>query len=70
MAKKPIENKEVKDTKEVEKNKEGALKSVKNELKQVTWPKAKDILKYSIATVVFVLIFSWKGIPYSWYCRG
>lgn len=45
----------VKETKE---EKEGYFKSVKKELKEVTWPSKKEMLKYSIATILFVLIIS------------
>lgn len=44
--------------KEEKKEKEGYFKSVRKELKQVTWPSKKEMLKYSIATIVFVLIMS------------
>ena len=50
-----------KDTKKVKKqkekkNKEGFFKGIKIELKKVTWPSKKDILKYSIATLVFCIV--------------
>ena len=32
------------------------LKGIKAELKKVTWPSKKDIIKYSIATLVFCII--------------
>ncbi len=38
------------------KNKEGMLKGVKTELKKVTWPSKKEILKYSIATLIFCIV--------------
>lgn len=44
--------------KEEKKEKEGYFKSVRKELKQVTWPSKKEMLKYSVATIVFVLIMS------------
>lgn len=44
--------------KEEKKKKEGYFKSVRKELKQVTWPSKKEMLKYSVATIVFVLIMS------------
>lgn len=34
------------------------FKNVKKEVSQVTWPSKKDLIKYSIATVVFVIFFS------------
>lgn len=50
-----------KDTKKEKKskksvNKEGLFKGIKKELKLVKWPAAKDIVKYTIATVVFCII--------------
>ena len=50
-----------KDTKKEKKskksvNKEGLFKGIKKELKLVIWPKAKEIIKYTIATVIFCLI--------------
>ncbi len=42
--------------KQSKKNKEGMLKGIKAELKKVTWPSKKDIIKYSIATLVFCII--------------
>lgn len=37
--------------------KEGLLKGIQKELKLVIWPKAKEIIKYTIATIVLCLIF-------------
>lgn len=37
--------------------KEGFFKGLKKELKLVIWPKAKEILKYTIATIVVCLLF-------------
>ncbi len=37
--------------------KESFFKGIKKELKLVIWPKAKEILKYTIATIVLCLIF-------------
>ena len=42
-------------TKKSEK-KEGFFKGIKKELKQVRWPSFKDMLKYTIATLVFCII--------------
>ncbi len=39
----------------MKKKDEKFLASVKKEMKQVKWPEAKDILKYSIATIVFCI---------------
>ena len=38
------------------KKKEGLLKGIKLELKKVTWPSKKDVLKYSLATLVFCIV--------------
>ena len=48
-----------KDTKKkVQKGKkEGFFKGIKKELGLVKWPSAKEIVKYTIATVIFCLIF-------------
>lgn len=34
------------------------FKSVQVELAQVTWPNRKEMIKYSIATLVFVIFFA------------
>ena len=39
-------------------NKESYLSGVKSELKKVSWPKFKDILKYTFATIIFCLILA------------
>ena len=36
--------------------KEGFFKGIRNELKLVKWPTFKEILKYTIATVIFCII--------------
>ncbi len=36
--------------------KEGLLKGIRLELKKVTWPNKKDVVKYSIATLVFCAV--------------
>ena len=38
--------------------KPGFFKEVINEVKKVKWPSKKDMVKYSIATVVFVIFFA------------
>ncbi len=43
--------------KEQKVKKEGFFKSVKSEFKKVRWPNRKEMVKYSIATIVFVLFF-------------
>lgn len=37
-------------------NKVGIIKGVRLELKKVTWPSKKDVLKYSVATLVFCIV--------------
>ena len=50
--------KNVKKTVKVQKvKKAGFMKEVRNEVKKVKWPSKKDMLKYSIATIVFVIFF-------------
>ena len=39
-------------------NKESYLSGVKAELKKINWPKFKDILKYTFATIIFCLILA------------
>lgn len=36
--------------------KEGLIKGIKKELKVVNWPSAKEIIKYTIATIVFCIV--------------
>lgn len=45
-----------KKTKTTKKKKESLLKGIRLEMKKVTWPSKKDIIKYSIATLVFCII--------------
>ena len=53
IVKKPV--KKTKTTKKQE-QKQGYLKQVKVEMKKVSWPEKKEVIKYSLATVVFCLI--------------
>ena len=48
--------KKTKNTKKTTKKKETFFKGVKNELKKVKWPKASEVVKYTIATIVLILI--------------
>ena len=49
--------KEVKKTKKsVGKRIVGYFKGVKKEISRIRWTKGKDLLKYSISTVVFIII--------------
>ncbi len=43
-------------TKKATKKKESFFKAVKKELAKVKWPKASEVVKYTIATVVLILI--------------
>ena len=55
VSKKNIEKK----TKKVKKEKikkQGFLKKVRCEMKKVSWPTRKEVLKYTIATLAFCLI--------------
>ena len=47
-----------KDTKKVKVHKKGFLHEVKAEMDKVKWPSRKDMIKYSIATIVFVIFFA------------
>ncbi len=44
--------------KEQKVKKEGFFKSVKSEFKKVRWPNRKEMVKYSIATIIFILFFA------------
>ena len=37
--------------------KQSFFKGVKSELKKVKWPERKERVKYTIATVIFIIIF-------------
>ena len=55
---KDVKNKKTKPVKKVEKTKkESYFNGLKKELKLVKWPEGKEIVKYTIATVVFCIIF-------------
>lgn len=45
-----------KTTKEKQKEKKHFFKDVKGELKKVRWPLKKEMIKYSIATLIFMVI--------------
>jgi len=34
------------------------LKGVKNEMKKVRWPKKKEMIKYSLAVLICVVVFA------------
>lgn len=48
--------KKKKQKKQKENKKVGFFKGIKLELKKVTWPSKKEVIKYSIATLVFCII--------------
>ena len=58
--KKDIKKVDKKDTKKKEKKvkKESFFKSVKNEMGKVRWPLKKEMVKYSIATLSFIIFFA------------
>ena len=57
--KKDIKKVAKKDTKKKEKKvKESFFKSVKNEMGKVRWPLKKEMVKYSIATLSFIIFFA------------
>ena len=53
--KKKIEKKDGKTTKRAKSKKETFFEGVKAELAKVKWPEKKDVLKYTIATLVFII---------------
>ncbi len=48
--------KEVKKEKKKQRKNEGYLKEVRHEMKKVTFPKFKEVMKYTLATIVFCLV--------------
>lgn len=38
--------------------KDGFFKNLKKELKQVQWPSFKELVKYTFATMIFVILFA------------
>lgn len=60
---KKVESKSTKTTKKVEKKetkvkKESFFTGVKKEMKHVRWPLKKEMVKYSIATLSFIIFFA------------
>ena len=51
-------DKKKKETKKVKPAKKGFLHEVKAEMDKVKWPSKKDMVKYSIDTIVFVIFFA------------
>jgi len=52
------EVKKVSKQKEVKTKKESFLSSVMKEMKKVRWPLKKEMIKYSIATLSFIIFFA------------
>lgn len=55
-AKKTTKKVEKKSAKKQTKKKESFFKSVKKEMAKVKWPKISEVIKYTVATVVLILI--------------
>ena len=51
-------DKKKKDKKKANTTKKGFFREVKAEMDKVKWPSKKDMVKYSIATIVFVIFFA------------
>lgn len=54
---KKVKVKEIKKDKKVKTPKKSYSEEVKAELKKVKWPTKQEMLKYSIAVIVFIVIF-------------
>ena len=52
------EKKVVKTTKKKKEKKESLFKQIQKEMKKVHFPSRKDMVKYSIATIIFVIFFA------------
>lgn len=59
-SKKDVKNKKQvkasKAKKETKQPQEGYFKQVRKEMKLVKWPSAKDVLKYTISTIIFCVV--------------
>ena len=55
---KKVEKKTKKVEKKTKNEKARQLTTFKSELKKIKWPSKKDMIKYSIATVIFVIFFA------------
>ena len=56
-SKKEKDNKK-KEEKKTEVKKESSWHGVKSEFKKVRWPSKKEMIKYSIATIAFIIFFA------------
>ena len=46
-----------KKVKEVKKTSESYITGVRKEMKQVKWPTFKEVIKYTVATIIFIAVF-------------
>ncbi|MDD2409346.1 MAG: preprotein translocase subunit SecE [Bacilli bacterium] len=46
-----------KNEKSFKKEKDSIFKQIKDEMKKVRWPDKNEMLKYSIATIIFIIAF-------------
>lgn len=56
--KKVVKEKKVKKVKEKKVKKDVFFSNMRAEMKQVRWPSFKDMVKYSFATIGFIVIFA------------
>ena len=49
--------KEIKYHIEVKKTSESYITGVRKEMKQVKWPTFKEVIKYTVATIIFIAVF-------------
>lgn len=47
---------EIEEVEEKEVKKDGYFRSVRKEMKKVVWPKAGEVVKYTLAVIIFCLI--------------
>jgi preprotein translocase SecE subunit len=53
---KVVKSKAPKEKKEKKEKKEGYFKGVNKELKMVSWPSFKEVMKYTISTIIFCVV--------------
>jgi preprotein translocase subunit SecE len=58
LAKKKVSKKEKKNRVSIFKAIVNFFKGVKSEMGKVTWPSKKEMIKYTVATVVFIVFFA------------
>ena len=54
---KTVKPKTKKQTKKVKVKEKSYSKQVKDELKKVKWPSKKEMVKYSVASIIFIFVF-------------